>query len=121
MAVPTTPIETIRKRADFLAIAKTGQRGVAHSVTVQARPAIAEQPFMRLGFTATKKFGNAVERNRAKRRLRHAIRAVLAEKQFAPHDLVLIAREALPDRDYKTLLEDLRYCLRKAGVQSAKP
>ena len=114
-------IETIRRRADFVAIAKTGQRGVAHSVTIQARIAqpgpIPEQTAIRLGFTATKKFGNAVERNRAKRRLRHAIRAVLAEQRIAACDLVLIAREALPMRDYPTLLQDLRYCLKKAGVR----
>jgi len=99
-----------------VAIAKTGARGIAHSVTIQARKGAPEQAAIRLGFTATKKFGNAVERNRAKRRLRHAIRAVLAEKQSTPHDLVLIAREALPARDYATLLQDLRYCLKKAGV-----
>ena len=109
-------IETIRKRTDFLAVAKTGVRGVAHSVTIQVRAAAEGQTTIRLGFTATKKFGNAVERNRAKRRLRHAIRAVLADAPSAPCDLVLIAREALPERDYDTLLQDLRYCLRKAGV-----
>jgi len=113
-------IETLRKRADFVTIAKVGSRGIAHSVTVQARPAPPEQTAVRLGFTATKKYGNAVLRNRAKRRLRHAIRAVLAEKPIAPHDLVLIAREELPNRDYATLLQDLRYCLRKAGVTSRR-
>lgn len=113
-------IETLRKRADFVAIAKTGSRGIAHSVTIQARIAPPEQATTRLGFTATKKYGNAVERNRAKRRLRHAIRAVLTEKPITPHDLVLIAREALPKRDYATLLQDLRYCLRKAGVTEAR-
>lgn len=111
-----TKIETIKKRADFMAIAKSGTRGIAQSVTVQARAAAPEQTSIRLGFTATKKYGNAVERNRAKRRLRAAIRAVLAEKPIAPYDLVLIAREALPSRDYQTLLQDLRYCLKKAGV-----
>ena len=109
-------IETLRKRAEFVAIAKSGARGIAHSVTIQTRKGGPEQTAIRLGFTATKKFGNAVARNRAKRRLRHAIRAVLAEKSIAPHDLVLIAREALPARDYQTLLQDLRYCLRKAGA-----
>ena len=94
-------------------------RGVAKSVTVQYRPATPEQAIIRVGFTATKKYGNAVERNRAKRRLRHAIRAVLIEKPYCPCDLVLIAREELPARDYPTLLEDLRYCLRKAGATHA--
>jgi len=95
---------------------RDAKRGVAHSITIQARSGAEGQTAVRLGFTATKKYGNAVVRNRAKRRLRHAIRAVLAEKPCAPYDLVLIAREALPDRDYPTLLQDIRYCLKKAGV-----
>lgn len=108
-------LDTIRKRADFVAM-RDARRGVAHSVTVQARAAAPEQTAVRLGFTATKKLGNAVVRNRSKRRLRAAIRTVLAEKPIAPHDLVLIAREALAERDYQTLLQDLRYCLKKVGV-----
>ncbi|HRJ12513.1 MAG TPA: ribonuclease P protein component [Alphaproteobacteria bacterium] len=112
-------IDTLRKRADFLAIAKTGQRGIAQSVTLQYRPAAPEQKIIRVGFTATKKLGNAVVRNRAKRRLRAAILEVLKEKPITPCDMVLIAREGLAARDFPTLLQDLRYCLRKAGAAHA--
>jgi ribonuclease P protein component len=109
-------LDTIKKRAEFLAIAKSGHKGIAHSVTLQYRAAMPEQNVIRLGFTATKKLGNAVVRNRSKRRLRAAILEVLREKPIASCDIVLIAREGLAARDFPTLLQDLRYCLRKAGV-----
>lgn len=118
MTALSPSVETLRKRADFLAIAKSGQRGIAQSVTLQYRP----QPktnLIRVGFTATKKLGNAVVRNRSKRRLRAAIHEVLKEKQIGPCDIVLIAREGLAERDFPTLLQDLRYCLRKAGAAHA--
>lgn len=118
MTAPAPFIDTLRKRADFLAIAKTGQRGIAQSVTLQYR-AQPESNMIRVGFTATKKLGNAVVRNRSKRRLRAAIHEVLKEKPVAPCDIVLIAREGLAERDYPTLLQDLRYCLRKAGASYA--
>lgn len=119
MTAPFPPIETLRKRADFLAIAKSGQRGIAHSVTLQYRAGADDQKIIRVGFTATKKLGNAVVRNRSKRRLRAAIDAVLKETAFAPCDIVLIAREGLSERDHATLLQDLRYCLRKANAAHA--
>ncbi len=118
MTAPAPTTDTLRKRSDFLAIAKTGKRGIAQSVTLQYRPQ-PEATIIRVGFTATKKLGNAVVRNRAKRRLRAAIHQVLQETAFAACDLVLIAREGLAERDFPTLLQDLRYCLRKAGAAHA--
>jgi ribonuclease P protein component len=67
----------------------------------------------RAGFTVTKKIGNAVVRNRAKRRLREVARAVLPLYASAGCDYVLIAREATPGRPFASLIEDLKQALRK--------
>ncbi len=70
----------------------------------------------RLGFTVTKRVGNAVVRNRARRRLKEAARLNLAEHPLAGVDLVLIGRAATCGRDFGLLREDLRRALTKVGV-----
>jgi ribonuclease P protein component len=65
----------------------------------------------RLGFTVTKKIGNAVTRNRTRRRLKEAARLVLAEQPVSGVDLVLIGREGTAKRDFAALRDDLRQAL----------
>lgn len=71
----------------------------------------------RIGFTVTKKVGNAVVRNRTRRRLREAMRQVAHEAPLSGVDLVLIGRGGTRGRDFSALLGDLRRALRKAGVR----
>lgn len=72
---------------------------------------------IRIGLTASRKVGGAVIRNRARRRLREAMRSLLAAPDLAPalagHDIVLIARGETADRPWPQLLEDLRRALRR--------
>jgi ribonuclease P protein component len=70
----------------------------------------------RLGFTVTRKIGDAVIRNRTRRRLKEAARLVLAEQPIIGVDLVLIGREATRTRDFRALQQDLRRALARAGV-----
>jgi len=65
----------------------------------------------RAGFTATKKIGNAVVRNRAKRRLREAARLLLPLHGRAGTDYVFIARAATPERAWPALLDDVESAL----------
>lgn len=66
---------------------------------------------MRIGFTATKRVGNAVTRNRAKRRLRAAVAQVLPDLAQPGCDYVFIAREATPTAPWPRLLDDVRSAL----------
>ena len=70
----------------------------------------------RIGFTVTKKVGNAVIRNRTKRRLRAAARLLLRDTPVYGVDLVLIGRDATRLRPFVMLLDDLRRALHKVGV-----
>ena len=70
----------------------------------------------RIGFTVTKKIGNAVVRNRTRRRLKEAARLELAERPVAGVDLVLIGREGTRGRDFLQLRDDLARALRKTAV-----
>ncbi len=70
----------------------------------------------RLGFTVTKKVGNAVVRNRTRRRLREAARLLLREQNVAGVDLVLVGREATRSRTFTLLMDDLRRALTKLGA-----
>ena len=70
----------------------------------------------RLGFTVTKKVGNAVIRNRTRRRLKEAARLLLREQPVKGVDLVLIGRDATRERPFQVLMDDLRRALIKVGV-----
>jgi ribonuclease P protein component len=103
----------MRKRADFLAVARARRQGTA-GLMLQARDRRDNDPKIRVGFTCTKKVGNAVARNRAKRRLREVARSILPHHGVPGWDYVLIGRAgATAARPFKDLLGDLRYALRK--------
>jgi len=109
MADAGFPIERLKKRADFLACAKAPAcaRG---AVLVQARPR-DDQPLVRAGFTATKRVGGAVVRNRAKRRMREAARRLLPDHGEPGFDYVFIARGGLVTRPWDRLLDDMKSAL----------
>lgn len=79
-------------------------------------PAADAAPQVRVGFTASRKVGGAVRRNRARRRLRAAAAAVLPLHAQPGHDYVIIARSGTVLRPYDTLLEDLAAGLRRLGL-----
>lgn len=78
---------------------------------------------VRVGFTATKKIGNAVVRNRTKRRLREVARSVLPLFAQAGCDYVMIGREATASRLFSALIDDLKLALAKvhAGKMNTRP
>ncbi len=103
-------LETISKRADFLKAARAQSRA-ARRLVLQARQR-GDDGAVRVGFTVTKKVGNAVTRNRVRRRLREVARLQLAGLAHPGFDYVLIGRKATIDRNFGSLLGDLAYAAR---------
>ena len=111
-AVSFCLIETLKNRPDFLRAAQA-RRQATGGFLLQGRLRDDGAALVRVGFTASKKIGNAVARNRAKRRLRAVVRAVLAAAARPGWDYVLVARpQATIARDYSDLLADLHSALR---------
>jgi ribonuclease P protein component len=127
------PVERLRRRPDFLRVAGARHKWAMPGLVLQARrrsgfgrPATTTEPSepavrepgsaIRVGFTASRKIGGAVERNRARRRLRAVAGAVLPEQARPGYDFVLIARAGTLHRRYEDLVEDLRTALVKLGA-----
>jgi ribonuclease P protein component len=112
----------LKVRADFLR-ASAGIRRVGPSLTLElARsPEKAANAAVRVGFTATKKLGGAVVRNRAKRRLREAAAAVLPLCGRAGNDYVLVARQGTLTRPFEQLKADLVSALNAAHAKQHTP
>jgi len=109
------PAGRLKRRAEFLRIAAKARKAATHGLVLQALNREDRGP-VRIGFTVTKKIGNAVVRNRTRRRLKEAVRLELAGQQVNGVDLVLIGREATRGREFLELRNDFRRALRKAGV-----
>ncbi len=108
-------MDRLRKRPDFLKAAK-GKRWATPSVVVQARRR-RDGDATRVGFTVTRKVGNAVIRNRVKRRLKEAARQMIVSKGNAGFDYVLIGRRGTLTRAFSGILEDLSLALDKVHGQ----
>lgn len=116
MADPAFAIERLKKRAEFLACAQAPScaRG---AVVVQARPRGDDQPLVRAGFTATKRIGGSVQRNRAKRRMREAARLLLPDLGRPGVDYVFIARGGVTTRPWVRLLDDMKSALIRLAAE----
>lgn len=112
-------MKRLKTRADFLRAAR-GVRRVMPSLTLEACPTPGEgagATAARVGFTATRKLGGAVVRNRAKRRLRAAAAAVLPLSGRPGNDYVVVARPGTLTRPFSSLREDLAAAVAAAHLK----
>ncbi|MFC7048804.1 ribonuclease P protein component [Emcibacter nanhaiensis] len=116
-------ITVLQKRSDFLRVARANKKWISPAMIVQT----CKQPEgvdsgeeIRVGYTTSKKVGNAVVRNRARRRLREVVRRVLPEKGKAGQDYVLIARSGIEERSFDDLIRDLKWSLKRLGDENGK-
>jgi ribonuclease P protein component len=105
-------MERLRQRADFLAAA-SGIKVSAAAFLLQARKRTDDGP-VRFGFTVTKKTGNAVERNRIRRRLREMVRLAAGAGTRSGHDYVLIGRRAALTIPFARMTREFDGALRRA-------
>ncbi len=111
-------MDRLRQRADFLAVAN-GARVNSAAFVVQSRRRDDDGP-IRVGFTVSRKNGTATERNRIRRRLRELVK-LLDVISMRPHsDYVLVGRRAALNRDFATMLDDLRSALHRLDRQASK-
>jgi ribonuclease P protein component len=105
----------LTRRAEFLRVAARGRKTPTPGLVLQAL-IVPDQDALRLGFTVTKKVGNAVIRNRTRRRLREAARLLLRTHPATGADLVLVGRDTTRARPFALLIEDLARSMAKLGV-----
>lgn len=118
------PVVGLTRRAEFLAAARAA-RAHTPAFTLQARRRsagdTADPQIARVGFTCSKKVGNAVARNRAKRRLRAAVQAVLPQHAQPGWDYVLIGRrETTAAHPFQTLAADLTRALTQVHSRTSQ-
>lgn len=119
-------VTRLRRRSEFLKAARLGKKWVAAGLIVQARqrsqgegPCDGGSDAVRVGFTVTKKVGNAVIRNRVRRRLKAAAAEVLPKYAGPGQDLVIIGRMATINRRFPALVKDLETSIRKLNDNGA--
>ncbi len=118
----SAPVHLARltQRRDYLRVARKCRKAVMPGLVLQAaRPdkaTVGQGP--RIGFTASRKVGNAVARNRARRRLKSAMNDVFAGHADDRMDYVVIARAATVTRPYDELIKDLRRAFAQVGPKS---
>jgi len=115
----TSRLPRLKKRRQFLRVARKGRKWATPGLVLQAKRREATEDDCgletgpRVGYTVSRKVGNAVCRNRAKRRLRAAVGQVLPAHGRAGWDFVIIGRQGTLERPFQRLIGDLETALRK--------
>ena len=107
-------VNTLKKRRDFLRVAASKKKWISPAMILQSASAVDVLPdHIQIGFTASKKVGNAVQRNKAKRIMREIANDVFATSAREDLDYVLIARREILSRSFEDLIRDLKWSLKR--------
>ncbi len=111
-----TAFERLTRRAEFRRLTRARRSSATQGLVLQALSRPDGEGEARVGLTASKRVGNAVCRNRARRRLRALAEKVIPLHAKQGHDYVLIARTGTPDRPFAALVEDLETAMKRLKV-----
>lgn len=105
----------LKKRPDYLRVAASRKRWVSTSMIIQTceHDPKNDPDQVRVGLTASKKVGNAVVRNRTRRRLREIVRQIFPRHAKRGHDYVIIARNGCDEKTFDDLIRDAKWCLKR--------
>ena len=114
-------VPTLKKRSDFLRL-RAGKRYSTKSLVLEtkASEASTKTGFSRVGYTVTKKVGNAVIRNRIRRRLREVVSQTFPQKSLPNHDYVIIGKYGALTQNFASILKDLEQALDHVHSNGAK-
>ena len=113
-------LRRLTKRKEFVKVAQEGVYCPAATLIVQLLLPCSVDATTGIGFTASRRVGNAVRRNRAKRRLREIVRLTLPDLDIPNCDIVVIAKAATVDAPFDILKRDFAYALRKCIKEVTK-
>ena len=112
-----TAYDRLTRRAEFQRVTKARRSAAAPGLVLQIfRRNGDESAAARVGLTASRKVGNAVQRNRARRRLRAVAQVTIPRHAKPGHDYVMIARQGTAGRPYSALVEDLESALKRLNL-----
>ncbi len=106
-------VERLTRRPEFLRVAGSGRKWVTPGLILQTLDRSNATFGPRVGLTASRRVGNAVARNRARRRLRAVVETIISDHGRPDHDYVVIARKETMRRPYAELLNDLETALKR--------
>ncbi len=109
-------LSRLKRRSEFLRVADRGRRAASAGLVLQAAPRDDDEG-PRIGLTVTRRIGNAVARNRVRRRLRALAGEVMPAAAATGYDYVLVGRAGTKDRPYDALRRDLLSALGRLGLR----
>ena len=109
-------MDTLKSSSDFQRISRQGKKLVFPSFILQALRRGEACSSFRLGLTVSRRVGNAVTRNRARRRLREMVRTSVDPAKLAGYDIVLIGKTMAAERDFALMKQDFLQGLERLGV-----
>lgn len=114
-------LDRLKRRREFLRVAGARNSAGTYGLVIQAFKSRSSATAIRLGFTASKKVGNAVCRNRARRRLKELAAEIMPIHAQPGHDYVIIARGTTPDRSFSALKRDFEKALKRLNLWQESP